>query len=414
MFALVLASQVFVNHVQSQDWPQFLGPKGNSSSSDVVPTTWSETENMLWKFDLPGAGSSSPIVVGDRIFVTCYSRDGNSVNRHVVCVNKHDGKQIWARQLDADYREDGYNGYLTEHGYASNTPVSDGESVFVFLGKGGVHAFDLDGNKKWSTDIGKGSSNRQWGSAASPVLYNDIVIVNAAEESKAIIALNKNTGKETWRQDADMLELAYGTPRVVAIDGKNELILNVPGEMWALNPDNGKIRWYAETQMTGNVSPSVIVQGSTIYGFGGYRSFGSIAVRAGGRGDVTKTNVIWSNRSSSYVATPLLHDQRFYWIDDRGVAYCTSAETGDVVYRERVSGLTGRPVYASPAMIGKHIYVVSRRAGTIVYTPGQTFEPIARNVIAGDETDFNASPVVSDGKLYLRSNQALYCIGKPR
>ena len=367
---------------------------------------------MLWKLDLPGAGSSSPIIVGDRVFVTCYSREGNSINRHVVCVDKRDGKQIWTKKLQADYREDGFNGYLTEHGYASNTPVSDGESVFVFLGKGGVHAFDLEGNQKWSFDVGKGSSNRQWGSGASLTLYKDSLIVNAAEESKAIIALNKNTGKEIWRQEAEMLELAYGTPRVVSVDGQNELILNVPGEMWALNPDNGKIRWYAETQMTGNVSPSVIVDGSTIYGFGGYRSFGSMAVRAGGKGDVTKSNVIWSNRSSSYVATPLLYDKRFYWIDDRGVAYCTSADTGDVIYRERVSGLSGRPVYASPAMIGKHIYVVTRRNGTIVYAPGETFNPIARNVIASDKTDFNASPVVSSGKLYLRSNQALYCIGE--
>jgi outer membrane protein assembly factor BamB len=127
--------------------------------------------------------------------------------------------------------------------------------------------------------------------------------------------------------------------------------------------------------------------------------------------DVTETNVIWMNNSSSYVATPLLHDGRFYWIDDRGIAYCTSAKDGEVIYRERVSNLeSGRPVYASPVLIGEQIFVVTRRSGTLVYSPSDSLKQISQNKFSSDETDFNASPAVSDGRLYLRSNQALYCI----
>ncbi|MGB7344368.1 MAG: PQQ-binding-like beta-propeller repeat protein [Pirellulaceae bacterium] len=409
----LIGLHISLTALHADDWPGFLGPDGIAKSNETVPQSWSESENLKWKIDLPGSGSSSPVIVGDRVIVTCYV-GGDEAKRQVLCFDKNTGSESWSIDFPIDYREDGYQGYITEHGYASNTPVTDGENVYVFLGKGGVHSISLNGTKNWSVDVGKESSNRQWGSAASLVLFENSVIVNAAEETKAIISLDKSTGKELWRQEAAMLELTYGTPRIVkCANGDTELVISVPAEIWSLNPTTGKLKWYAESPMTGNVSPSVIVDGETIYSFGGYRASGSIAVKAGGEKDVTDSHVTWTNKSSSYVATPLLHEGRFYWIDDRGIAYCTSAEDGEVVYRERVNKLqSGRPVYASPVLIGDKIYVVTRRSGTIVYPPGDKFEPLDPNVIAGDETDFNASPAISDGKLYLRSNQSLYCIGQ--
>ncbi|GAA4444586.1 PQQ-binding-like beta-propeller repeat protein [Novipirellula rosea] len=413
-FLLTVVTWVLTASVGNAAWPEFLGPGGQARSADTVPTTWSETENLLWKVDLPGSGSSSPIIVDDQVIITCYV-SGAEAKRQVISFDKTNGQQKWAVDFPIDYREDRYQGYITEHGYASNTPVTDGENVYVFLGKGGVHSISLDGKKNWSFDVGKGSSNRQWGSAASLVLFENSVIVNAAEESRAIIALDKATGKEIWRQDADMLELTYGTPRIITQpDSEPELVISVPGEIWSMNPRTGKLRWCCESPMTGNVTPSVIVDGDTVYSFGGYRASGSIAVKLGGKDDVTDSHVQWTNRSSSYVATPLLQDGRFYWIDDRGIAYCTSAKDGEVIYKSRVDDLeSGRPVYASPVLIGKNIYVVTRRSGTIVYAPNDDFKPISLNKFAGDETDFNASPAVSDGKLYLRSNQSLYCVGTP-
>lgn len=395
------------------DWPEFLGPGGRARSSETVPTSWNNTENLIWKVDLPGTGSSSPIIVGDRIIVTSYVSEPKE-KRRVDCFNKNSGEAMWFVDFPIDYREDNYQGYITEHGYASNTPVSDGTDVFVFLGKGGVHSISLDGEMNWSVDVGKQSSNRHWGSAASLVLFENTVIVNAAEEGKAILALDKATGKEIWRQDADMLELTYGTPRIVRSDaGDSELVISVPDEIWSLNAKTGKLNWYASSPMTGNVCPSVIVDGDRVYSFGGYRASGSIAIKVGGKGDVSNSHVQWTNRSSSYVATPLLVDDRFYWVDDRGLAYCTSVADGEVVYKERLDNLeSGRPVYASPVLIGQYIYVVTRRSGTLVYAPGDKFEPIAQNKFVGDQTDFNASPAVSDGKLYLRSNQTLYCISR--
>jgi outer membrane protein assembly factor BamB len=398
--------------LSADDWPEFLGPGGAAKTSDVVPTAWSESENLAWKVELPGTGSSSPIVVGDKVLVTCYVASEAEAKREVLCFDKKSGKRLWSVGFPIDYREDRHQGYITEHGYASNTPVSDGENVFVFLGKGGVHSITLNGKKNWSVDVGKESSNRQWGSAASLILFKNEVIVNAAEESRSIIAFNKASGAELWKQEAEMLALTYGTPRIVNLDDSNpEVVISVPGEIWSLNATTGKLHWHCQSPMSGNVCPSVIVDGKTIYSFGGFQASGSIAVEAGGKGDVTDSHVRWTNRSSSYVATPLLYKDRFYWIDDRGIAYCTSATDGDVIYRTRVDDLAaGRPVYASPVLIGDHIYVVTRRSGTIVYKPGDSFEPVARNVLAGDETDFNASPAASDNRLYLRSNQSLYCI----
>ena len=202
------------------DWPEFLGKNGLARSADQIPTEWNEEKNLLWRLELPGEGSSSPIIVGQRAFVTCYSRNGDRLTRSVVCADKRTGGLLWTKTVPADYREDAYRGYLTEHGYASNSPTSDGQHVFVFFGKGGVHALDMDGNVKWTVDVGQESSNREWGSAASLLLWDDRLIVNAAEECQAILALDKTTGRELWRQEAAMLELSYGTPRLVhAPDG---------------------------------------------------------------------------------------------------------------------------------------------------------------------------------------------------
>jgi hypothetical protein len=285
-------------------------------------------------------------------------------------VRKADGVVLWQRDLTAELPEDAYEGFLTEHGYASSTPVTDaGGTVFAFFGKSGVVAFDTRGEKLWQTDVGKESSNRRWGSAASLVLQGDNVIVNAAEESQSIRALDRKTGRQIWKAEAASLELAYGTPGLVSLeDGSQELVIAVPDEVWGMDPASGKLLWHAETALAGNVSPSVVVDGTTIYVFGGFRSSGSLAIRAGGRGDVTRSHVLWTSRNSSYVATPLLHEGHLYWIDDRGQAFCAAAETGELVYRERVDGMTqgGRPVYASPVLSAGRLYVVSRWSGTFV------------------------------------------------
>lgn len=420
--ALVLFSfQSFDERVLADDWTRFRGVNGTGvSDSTMLPTSWSDSENIAWKVELPGAGSSSPIVTGDRIFVTCYSgygigREGSAdqLVRHLICVDGTQGKILWDKTVPAGDREDPYQGYISEHGYASNSATTDGTHVFVFHGKSGVFAYDMEGSELWNHSVGKESSNRQWGSAASLVLLDNKLIVNASEESRAVIALDKVSGQEIWKAEASALELSYGTPAVVNCDdGKTELVLAVPGEVWGLNSDTGKLSWFVETQLTGNISPSPLVVNQSVYVFGGYRSAGSYLVRSGGKGDITKSHVEWYSRNSSYVATPAYHDGHLYWIDDQGIAWCQEASSGKQVYRQRVQQLKsgGRPVYASPIVAGGKLYVITRHDGTLIIPATTEFTVESHNVLTSDETDFNATPAIYDNQLLLRSNRALYCI----
>lgn len=420
-----VATLVACSAARAEDWLQFRGPGGAAATDDPrVPTTWGDTEHLRWKLDLPGPGSSSPIVVGPRVYVTCYSGYGTGtggggsagdLQRHLVAVDRATGRIDWTQTVPGSLPEDEYSGFLTEHGYASSTPTSDGETIYCFFGKSGVVAFDANsGKERWRVEVGKESSNRRWGSGASLLLVGDALIVNAAEESRSIRALDKRTGRQLWMAQADLLELAYATPAVVEpAVGPPELVVVVPEEIWGLNPANGKLKWFIATRMTGNVSPSPIVDGETVYLFGGFRSAGSMAIRTGGAGDATATHVKWTGASSSYVATPVLHDGHLYWIDDRGIAWCVRADTGQMVYRERVPGLDGggRPVYASPLRVRDRLLVVSRWNGTFVLPARPSFEVLAQNRFADDTTDANATPAVADGTLYLRTNRRLYAIG---
>jgi outer membrane protein assembly factor BamB len=339
------------------------------------------------------------------------------LRRHLLCIRREDGKVVWSKAVDAVLPEDPYGGLgIPEHGYASNTPVTDGEAVFVFFGKSGVLALDMAGNQLWQADVGHESSNRRWGSAASLMLHEDMVIVNASEESQSIRALNKATGEEVWKAEASALELAYGTPVLADLDdGRKELVIGVPYEVWGLNPDTGKLNWYAETRLDGNISPSPITRDGVVYVLGGYRSTGSVAVRAGGKGDVTDTHVLWTSRNTSYIPSPVLHQGKLYWVSDQGIAYCADAATGEAVYRERLPRVEGgrgmgKLFYASVVLADERLYAVSRRGGTYVLAAKPEFEMLARNKFTSDDTDFNASPAISDGQILLRSNQFLYCV----
>ena len=410
---------------ESTTWSRFRGPNGTGVSQETnIPVEWSDTKNLLWKTKLPGAGSSSPVLSDKFVFLTTYAGYGedksnvgsiSQLKRSLVCISRGDGKIVWTRDVEAVQPEDRYQGMgVPEHGYATNSPVTDGQRVFAFLGKSGVFAFDLEGNQLWKVSVGTESGNRGWGTAASLMLYKDLLIVNAAEESHSIIALSKATGEVVWKSEASTLELSYGTPAVVNVsESRDDLVIAVPGELWGLNPTSGKLSWFAQTTMTDNLSPSVIVDGKVVYAFGGYRSSGSMAFEVGGKGDVTKTGVLWTSRTSSYVATPALFDGRLYWIDDKGMYFCVDAKTGTLVHRARTPGISSgdRPVYASPVVVNGKIYAQTRTSGLYVIEPSDELKVVAQNKFESDDSLFNATPAVDRGQLYLRSYKYLYCVG---
>lgn len=401
------------------DWPQFRGPGGAGISSDSAPTTWSESENLRWKTPLPGPGSSSPIVWGDRVFVTCYTGYGvergsgapEDLKRHLLCLDRATGKILWQATVDAVLPEDPYQGFISEHGYASSTPITDGERIYVFFGKSGVLAYDFDGRRLWQTSVGTGSDPREWGSASSPILYEDTVIVNAAAESEAIFALNKTTGEVVWKAEASGAQNSWSTPMIGALaDGQKEMVLLTPDEVWGLNPQNGKLRWFAAADMPQPVCTSAVFENGVAFAVGG-RQGRSAAVRLGGKGDVTESHRIWTNNGSSYVPSPVVHARRLYWVNDRGIAYCVDAVSGKTLYEERLRSEGGRAsFYASIVLAGDRLYAVSRTAGTFVLAVGPEFRQLAQNRFASDTSDFNGSPAVSNGELFLRSNRYLYCV----
>jgi hypothetical protein len=445
--------------VLGADWRQFRGPDGLGVTAEKgLPLEWSATKNLIWKTKLPGRGASSPITVGNRVFVTCYSgygfgltkkSDGKKkgtdnkkgdddtkaydsmadLRRHVVCVNRDNGDIVWSKVFMPVLPEHEY--YRNEsdyHGYAGNTPVSDGERLYVFLGKSGVYCLDLDGKEQWHVTVGKNTNG--WGSGASPVLYKNLVIVNASIESGSMVALDKLTGKEVWKakeltpdkksgkdvwKDKNISQ-AWNTPVLVPLANKDtELVVSTNSKVLAFNPDTGAELWRADG-VKRYVCPSVIAHDGIVYVLGGGST--SMAVRAGGKGDVTNTHVVWRMEGfGSNVSSPIYHAGHIYWAGD-GFVTCQEAATGKTMYRERLNPPLDR-VWASPVLTGDgRLYYIGtgphpgKGAGTYVVAAQPKFEQLAHNVFEGDTTRSAASIAVSDGQIFLRTDEYLYCIGK--
>jgi len=393
------------------DWPRFRGPDGmGASAAKDVPLSWGPDENIVWKTVVPAAGASSPVLFGPHIFLAGYSGFGipgkagamEQLQRHLICLDRA-GKLLWTKNIASKLPEQAR--IREEHGYASSTPVVDAERVYVFFGASGMFAFDHAGNQLWQADCG--SALNGWGSAASPILHGDLVIVNASVESTALIALDKKTGKEVWR--AGNIREAWNTPLVVkAPDGRAELIVPVMGKVLAFDPDSGTPLWTCNTDIPWYMVPSVVAHEGVVFAFGG-RPGGSLAVRSGGKGDVTRTQRLWTSPKGTNVPSPLYHERYLYWMHDAlGIAYCAEAQTGRLIYEERVAG--NPSVYASPILADGRIYYLARDGRTFVLAARPKYELLATNSL-GERAVFNSSPAVADGRLYIRSNQYLYCIG---
>ncbi len=401
------------------DWTRFRGPHGAGVSDDQgLPLTWSATENIVWKTPLPGFGASSPITLGEKIFLTCYSGYGLDRNEpgqqedllhHMVCLDRASGKILWNRRSKSSLPEAQYDGgQVNLHGYASGTPVTDGKAVYAFFGRSGAWGFSLDGQLLWKVGVGSGIHDK-WGSGTSPILAGDLLIVNASIESESLVALNKTTGEEAWRVKG-IIE-SWSTPLLVELaDGKQELVVSLKRKVLGLDPASGTQLWEC-AGVRDYVCPMVIAHQGIVYISGG-RSPQTMAIRPGGRGDVTQTHLIWEARRATIVPSPLYHEGLLYWVDDKGMACCLEADTGHVVYTKRlkISG-GGQKVYASLVLADGKLYAVSRVGGTLVLAPGREFQELARNDL-GDDSVFNATPVVTGGQLLLRSDKFLYCIGK--
>jgi outer membrane protein assembly factor BamB len=331
----------------------------------------------------------------------------------VLCVDGQSGDVLWQKDVEPKLPEAPFTGMIRAHGYATSTPATDGERLYVFFGKSGVLAFGMDGASLWRADVGAGVN--AWGMAASPVLHADLVIVNAAMESHALVGLDKKTGKEVWRTKG--VGACWGSPIVAETkDGKDELVLSLPGKVAGFDPATGEELWHCQGFQGGGMPgyggtySTPVAQDGIVYVTGGGGPRGpstALAIRTGGRGDVNQTHVLWKQKAGGNFNSPVVRGDYLNCID--GTATCLRADTGKVVYKERLHESRGE--YVSPVVAGDKVFMLTRFDGLYVIAAGAKFQQLAHNEFAGDRSAFNANPAIGNGRLYVRSNDYLYCIG---
>ena len=407
-------------------WPGWRGPSQDGHSDDArVPLKWGRGENLKWQTDLPGRGHSSPVVWGERVFLTAASKTGS--DRWVLCVDRTNGKILWQRGAAEGLPAEPTHAW---NSHASATCATDGERVYAFFGTPGLFCYDLAGTLLWKKEFGPLVASTGWGGgAASPVLFEDLVIVNGDHGSRRgqvdevgkdygdswLWALNKRTGEVVWKAKRSQ-GMGWCTPVVWTHDGTTEVVVNGQLGVWSYDPRTGRELWH----VAGRQSEEGFGEITPVWGHGLLIVFTgkpgpAWAIRPGGRGDVSKSHVAWRvMRKDRDVSSPVLVGDHVYTVSRTGIATCLEARSGKELWRER---LGGEPCASLVYLRGK-VLVLSHDGTTYVLEPGPRFELAYANKL-GDGDEFRASPAVAAGQLLIRSDRRLYCIedaargGKP-
>ena len=399
--------------VMGEDWRRFRGQDGSGLSESVAPIRWSDTENIVWKTTLPGPGSSSPVVIGNRIFLTAYSGYGLSVENpgsredlrlHVICLSLDKGQIIWDKSFEASPEEQAIGKRVAEHGYASPTPCVDESNVYSYFGPSGVIALTHEGEFLWRKNLGTNTVG--FGAAASPIEFEDLVIMNASIEGGSIYGLEKDTGEVRW--ESENINKAWTTPTIIRLkDDSHELIVNQKEAILGLDPRTGQRLWSCDA-IQDYVVPAIVADGDTLYCSGG-RSNKTFVVTAGGSGDVSDSHLVWEVSRGANVTTPVLHSGHLFWSHDKSIALCIRASDGEEMFRERLP--TRSRVYASIVGDKEKLFLTTRDKGVVVIAAEPEYTELSVNTLGTEDELFNATPAIVDGQLLLRSDHAIYCIG---
>jgi outer membrane protein assembly factor BamB len=420
-----------------EGWPQWRGPAGTGVSSErTIPLHWNETEGIAWRAPLGGAGVSTPIVWGDRVFVTSQSgvgvrRDGTHptlvqggsareageqvLKRHdasadatrirflIEAFARTDGRRLWAFELPAEGTPPPVH---DKHNLASASPVTDGERVYAVFGTGQIVAVDNSGRRVWHRNLATehGPFQVNWGHGSSPIVYKDLLILPCYHEPQSyLLAMDVKTGATRWKVDRGAKVVSYSTPIVISTASGDELVLNTSGAIEAYRPATGEALWRVAEESRFAI-PMPVHDGGVVYASRGYRSGPYLAVRAGGRGDVAASHVLWKAPTGAPYISSLVHaDGLLFMAGDVGVVTCIDAKTGERVWQERIDGI----FTASPIAAAGRIYLVSETGETIVLRAARTPEVLARNRI---DARLLASPAVAGGLFFLRSDDQLIAI----
>jgi outer membrane protein assembly factor BamB len=380
---------------RAEEWPGWRGPRGDGTSTETgIPIHWSKTENVQWKAAIPGKGHSSPVIWGDRIFLTTCLED--SGKRLLLCLSRLDGKPLWQREVLTTKLEEKH----LLNSYASSTAVTDGQHVWVtFLQTPRivVVAYDMDGNKVWRQSPGNFYSKH--GFCSSPVVYKDMVILNGDQDAEAwIVALDKTSGAERWRTDRPNRTRSYCVPLIIDAGGRKQLVLSGSKCVASYDPDTGKQLWLLDGP-TEQFVASLVYQDGVIFLTAGFPTYHIMGIRPDG-------HVLWHDtRGAGYVPSPIAHGHYFFLVNDNGIASCLAIQTGKRLWMERL----GHHHSASPVTAGDYLYFPDDNGTTYVLRAGPKFEVVSRNALA-DEC--YASPAISHGQIFVRTLHHLYCIGR--
>ncbi len=437
LFVLLVIS---VATLGAENWPAWRGPAGTSVSAETgVPIEWSDSSNIAWKTRLRGMGVSSPIVWGERVFVTYQigrgtmrpgrhpslvqggdplsagevplggsrpESDGDASATFVVAaLGAGDGKLLWEHEMQAE-------GPLPEVHQKSNmaapSPVTDGERVYAWFSTGQLAALDMDGKAVWRRHLGQDYAvfDIGWGHGSSPALHDDLLILLCFHDSASyLLALDKRTGDEVWKTDRDTKAISYSTPAVVEGPNGPEIVVNCSEGVESYDAATGERLWRF-TEANRFPIPAPVSNNGVVYMTRGYRSGPYMALKTGGKGDIRDTHVNWRvDTGAPYVSSLIQYQGLIYMANGLGIVTCVDAETGERVWQQRMGGVYS----ATPVAADGKVYLFSESGEALVLRAGRAPEVLARNKLS---EHFIASPAIADGKLFVRSDTDLIAIGK--
>jgi outer membrane protein assembly factor BamB len=405
----------------ADNWPAWRGPSGDGQCVEKnLPTTWSPTKNIRWKVKLLDQGNSTPVVWGDRIFITQASEKtvwpppnaggpATAQERAVMCFHRADGRLLWKKVTIYKEKESTH----PTNPFCSASPVTDGERVIASLGSAGAVCYDMDGKELWRKELGK--LEHIWGNASSPILYKNLAIFWCGPgQRQFLLAVDKTNGKKVWRHDEPGGKDGYKgtawrgswtTPLVVKVGQREELILGVPDRLKAFDPSSGKELWSCSGMGPLAYASAVCSPDGVIVAFSGFHG-AAMAVRAGGSGDVTKTHRLWhhTKQNPQRIGSPVIVGDHVYLLNENGVASCFELKTGKEVAKERV----GTTSWSSMVAAEGRLYVASHSGDTFVLTASPKLEKIAVNPL---NERILSSIAISNGELFVRGYKHLWCIG---
>jgi outer membrane protein assembly factor BamB len=404
---------MMASFVMAGDWPAFRGPNGDGiAHEDKAPLRWGPDKNVRWKVSLPGPGNSSPIVSSGRLFVTCAEDDGKK--RNLYCFDRRTGERLWVRTFEFPTVEPTHR----SNPYCASTPVADGSQVVVWHGSAGVFCYRFDGTKVWEKDLG--AVRHEWGYASSPILQRGKVILNFGPGARTfLVALDLQSGELLWKYeepgglDATDKRMvgSWSTPIVIKVDGRDQILCSMPTRVIACDAKTGSLVWSCgglSNEKVDLVYPSPLVSGGMGVAFTGWVNGPTIGFKLGGVGDVTASNRLWRENQPQRLGSGVVVGGRAYIVNaGPGTAQCMECQTGKILWTER---LDGGESWGSLVQAAGRLYVTSRRGVTTVFRP----DPAKLVVLATNDLGepSNATPAISDGQIFLRTDAHLYCIAE--